>query len=100
MRECRDAAPNGAALPRSGLFSPCGWPPDYARTSASSISAPNVHLPWIKLRCTIRDAYQAADAGLPEMGSASSPQSKQISPGSSVHTSLCAANAHIGKGIT
>jgi len=101
MRECLDAAPKRVAFPAFGLVifqlrCSSGSP----RSPVSSIPAPNVHLPRVNLRCSIRDAYQAADAGHPDMGRASSPRSKHISPGSSVHNRLCAAKAQIGKDIT
>ena len=70
------------------------------RSAASNTLPPKGHLPQANLRCSIRVAYQAADAGHPDMGRASSPRSKEISPASSVLTSLCAAIAHIGQGIT
>ncbi len=46
------------------------------RPAAGNIPAPNVHLPQVNLRCSIRVAYQAADAGHPDMGRASSPLSQ------------------------
>jgi len=101
MREYRDAAPNGVAFPAFGLIFPRGerffGSP---RSPASNTLPPKGHLPQANLRCSIRVAYQAADAGHPDMGRASSPRSKEISPASSVLTSLCAAIAHIGQGIT
>ena len=44
----------------------------------------NVHLPVEALRCSIGVAYQAADAGHPVSGRASSPPSKEPSPASSI----------------
>ena len=60
----------GQVFPRGELSvgSP-GYPAGY-------IPAPTVHLPQVNLRCSIRVAYQAADAGHPDMGRASSPLSQ------------------------
>jgi hypothetical protein len=58
---------------------------------------PEVHLSVALLRCNIKVAYQAADAGHPERGRASSPLSKQFSPYSSFLTKLHATKAHIGR---
>jgi hypothetical protein len=47
------------------------------------------HLPREGLRCSIRVAYHAADAGHPSVGRASSPRSQSIPSSESVQTKLC-----------
>ncbi len=61
-------------------------------------SATFAHLPALELRCSIKGAYQAADAGHPGWGRASSPQSKQISPGSFVQKPGCTRRRLIEEG--
>jgi len=50
--------------------------------------------------CIIEDAYQAADAGHPKSGRASSPPSRNSSTTSSILFRLRAANAHLGMAST
>jgi len=57
-------------------------------------------LPAEMLRCTIRLAYQAADAGHPNRGSASSPPSKETSPTEHIFARLNAAQGPNRKGNT
>jgi len=49
------------------------------------------------LRCSIVIAYQAADAGHPKVGRASSPPSKETSPTGSIFNRLHTAKAPIGR---
>ena len=56
-----------------------------------------VHLPVAGVRCSIGIAYQAADAGHPNAGRASSPPSKETSPTGSILTRLHTAKAPIGR---
>ena len=56
-----------------------------------------VHLPAAPVRCSISLAYQAADAGHPESGRASSLRSKGTAPTGLFHTRLEAAKAHVGR---
>jgi len=58
---------------------------------------PERNLPAWSLRCSIGVAYQAADAGHPNTGRASSPPSRIISPANSIFTKMHAAKAHIGR---
>jgi hypothetical protein len=79
----------------------CVWPAFGRRRTAPPTSVapgdPKVHLPEGALPCSIGFAYQAADAGHPRAGRASSPPSKETSPSGLFLTRLHAANAPIGR---
>ena len=60
---------------------------------------PQPGLPAGLLRCSIKLAYQAADAGHPNTGRASSPPSRRASPAGSILTRMRAAKTHVGRAL-
>ena len=54
--------------------------PRFPRSHGKRDSALASHLPGKTVRCSIKVAYQAADAGYPRVGRASSPPSKPVRP--------------------
>jgi len=72
----------------------------YQRYPAQSVSGSFVHLPVVRLRCSMKLAYQATDAGHPLLGRASSPPSQaNIVQRFCSYQGCAAAKAHLGKDI-
>jgi hypothetical protein len=85
----QNATPRGVAFVRCGKF-PGG------EVEILSAMYLKVDLPAEVVGCSIRFAYQAADAGHPNWGRASSPPGKETSPTGFIFIRLHAAKAPVG----